>query len=144
MSAPEGLPLELKLGLRAGSVFYFEARELHSAEPHYFVVANRDPLGDQLVLLTVFSSQLEKIHLRNRARSETVVEISPAEYAAVKVVTAVDCNVIFRRSLDELAALVRQRRVRYHRDLPAAVLEKIRAAIIASPVVDPEDKILVK
>lgn len=144
MSAPEGLPLELKLGLRAGSVFYFEARELHSAEPHYFVVANRDPLGRQLVLLTVFSSQLENIRLRNRTRPETVVEINPAEYAELTMVSAVDCNIIFRRSLDEMIALVRQHRVRYHRDLPAAVLEKIRAAIIASPVVDPEDKDLVK
>ena len=144
MSEPAGLPLELRLGLRAGSVFYFEARELHSTEPHYFVVANRDPLGRRLVLLAVFSSQLEKIRLRNRTRPETVVEISPVDYAELKTLSAVDCNVIFRRSLDEMTTLVRQHRVRYHRDLPVAVVEKIRAAIVASPVVDPEDKELVK
>lgn len=143
MSAPDGLPLELKLGLRAGSVYYFEARELHSLEPHYFVVVNRDPLGSQLVLLTVFSSQLEKIRLRNRARPETVVEISPVEYAELKVASAVDCNDIFRRSLDEMAGLVRQRRVRYQHDLPADVLKRVRDAILASPVVDPEDKNLI-
>jgi len=47
------LPLELRLGLRAGSVFYFQARELSSAQPHFFVVVNVDPLRDELLLLTV-------------------------------------------------------------------------------------------
>jgi hypothetical protein len=75
--SPEKLPLELKLGLRSGSVFYFEARELTSTEPHFFVVLNRDPLGEELLLLTVFTSQIDKMRIRNRERPDTIVEFGP-------------------------------------------------------------------
>lgn len=51
--ADEPLPLELRLGLRAGSVFYFQSRELTSEQPHFFVVVNRDPLSTKLVLVTI-------------------------------------------------------------------------------------------
>lgn len=141
---PEKLPLELRVGLRPGSVFYFAARELSSIEPHFFVVLNRDPLAQKLVLLTVFTSQIEKVRLRNRARPETVVEFGPADYAALKLPTAVDGNVLFQRSLDELADLVKRREVRYHPDLSADLLERLRRAVLASPVIEEEDKDLIR
>ena len=62
----EKLPLELKLGLRTGSVFYFQAREMLSEKPYFFVVVNADPLRDELLLLTVFTSQIDKVRQRNR------------------------------------------------------------------------------
>jgi hypothetical protein len=46
----EKLPLELRLGLRAGSVYYFQSRELTSELPHFFILVNRDPKGKQLLL----------------------------------------------------------------------------------------------
>ena len=33
-----GIPWEIRLTLRAGSVYYFQEHGLTSAEPHYFVV----------------------------------------------------------------------------------------------------------
>ena len=76
----ERLPLELRTGLRAGSVFYFRTRELTSPEPHFFIVVNRDPLGSELLLLTIVTSNLAGVRRRNRDRMQTVVEITPAEY----------------------------------------------------------------
>jgi len=76
----EKLPLELKLGLRTGSVFYFRARELTSDLPHFFVVLNQNPLEEKLLLLTVFTSQIDKVRLRNRERPHTVVEFGPEDY----------------------------------------------------------------
>ncbi len=67
---------------------------------------------------------------RNRNRLETIVEIAPAEYKEFKVLSAVDCNVVIEKPLSELAGMVRRKEVRYHRDLPGAVL--------ASPLV-PDD-----
>ena len=143
MSPPPELPLELKLGLRSGSVYYFEARELRSTEPHYFVVVNREPLDRQLLLLTVFSSKIDKVRLRNRERPQTVVEISPAEYQDLKVPSAIDCNVVYHRTLGEMAEMIRRKIVCYHRDLPTPILARVLAAIRASPVVDPADKALI-
>jgi hypothetical protein len=63
-----------------------QARELSSDQPHFFVVLNRDPLGQDLLLLTVFTSKIEKVRLRG-----------------------------------------------YHPDLPAPLLERLRAAALAGP-----------
>ena len=141
---PEKLPLELKVGLRAGSVFYFQARELSSAQPHFFVVINRDPLGQDLLLLTVFTSQIEKVRLRNRERPETVVEFDRPDYKPLTGPTAVDGNMIIRRSVSEMADLVRRNAVGYHPDLPAPLLERLRAAALASPIIEDEDKDLIR
>ena len=58
------LPLEIRLSLRQGTVYYMAERGLSSVEPHYFVVLNRNPLGSKLLLLLVASSQVEKAQKR--------------------------------------------------------------------------------
>ncbi len=140
--AGDALPMELRLGLRAGSVFYFQSRELSSAEPHFFVVVNRDPIANRLLLLTIVTSKVEKVRFRNRERSHTVVEISPTEYDEFSVLSAIDCNVVLEKPLSELVGLVKRQEVRYHKNLPLAVFGKIRTAILASPLVEEELKAL--
>lgn len=136
----EPLPTELRLGLRAGSVFYFQSRELTSERPHFFVVVNRDPLRSELLLLTIVTSNIADVQTRNRTRMETVVEISPREYTEFTKQSAIDCNVVIEKPLAELAGMVRRNEVRYHRDLPAELFTKVRAAILASPLVPDELK----
>ena len=138
------LPLELRLGLRAGSVFYFKAREMLSELSHFFVVVNADPLRHELLLMTVFTSQVDKVKHRNRERPDTVVEFGPADYATLDKPTTVDGNVIVRRSLTEMADLVQRKEMCYHPDLPEALLERIREAILRSPVIEDEDKDLIR
>ncbi len=118
MGEEPSLPVELRLGLRAGSVYYFQSRELTSGEPHFFVVVNREPITTRLLLLTIVTSKVEKARLRNRERPHTLVEISPKEYNEFKVLSAVDCNVLVEKPLSELAGLVKRKEVRYHKDLP--------------------------
>ena len=136
----EPLPPELRLGLRAGSVFYFQSRELTSEKPHFFVVVNRDPLRSELLLLTIVTSNIPDVRTRNRSRMETVVEITPAEYNEFKLHSAIDCNVLIEKPLAELAGMVRRKEVRYHHDLPAEIFAKIRSAILVSPLVADELK----
>ena len=136
----ERLPAELRLGLRAGSVFYFQSRELTSAQPHFFVMVNREPLHSRLLLLTIVTSNIADVRTRNRSRMETVVEITPREYAEFTKHSAIDCNVVIQKPLAELAGMVRRKEVRYHRDLPAEIFTKVRAAILASPLVADELK----
>ena len=134
----ERLPTELRLGLRSGSVFYFQTRELTSEKPHFFVVVNRQPLRSQLLLLTIVTSNIADVRTRNRSRMETVVEITPREYAEFTKHSAIDCNVVLEKPLAELAAMVKRNEVRYHRDLPAPIFARVRTAILASPLV-PDD-----
>jgi hypothetical protein len=136
----ERLPLELRVGLRAGNVYYFRSRELTSERPHFFIVVNRDPIGSQLLLLTIVTSNVTDARIRNRNRLQTIVEITPAEYREFKVHSVVDCNVVLEKPLAELAGMVRRNEVRYHRDLPPNIFEKIRAGVLASPLVADELK----
>jgi hypothetical protein len=130
--ASEPLPMELRLGLRAGSVYYFQSRELSSGQPHFFIVVNRDPITTKLLLLTIVTSKVDKVRIRNRERPHTVVEISPQEYSEFTMLSAVDCNVVLEKSLTELAGLVRRKEVRYHKDLSPEIFGKIKAAILAA------------
>ena len=136
----ESLPLELRLGLRAGSVYYFQTRELTSGQPHFFVVANRDPIGTKRVLLTIVTSKVEAVRRRNRERPQTFIEISPTDYDELKVNSAIDCNVVLEKPLSELAGMVQRKEVLYHRGLPANIFASLKAAIVASPVVPDELK----
>ena len=136
----ERLPLELRVGLRAGSVYYFRSRELTSERPHFFIVVNRDPIGSQLLLLTIVTSNVADARTRNRNRLQTIVEITPAEYREFKVHSVVDCNVVLEKPLSELSGMVRRNEVRYHCDLPAEIFAKIKTAVLASPLVPDELK----
>ena len=136
----ESLPLELRLGLRPGSVYYFQSRELASEQPHFFIVVNRNPIGTKRVLLTIVTSKVEAVRRRNRERPETFIEISPADYDELKVESAIDCNVVIEKPLSELVGMVQRKEVRYHRDLPVQIFGKLKAAVIASSVVAPEIK----
>lgn len=131
--AGERLPLELRTGLRAGSVFYFQSRELTSAEPHFFVVINRDPLGTELLLLTIVTSNLAGVRVRNRTRRQTVVEITPADYPEFTLPSAIDCNSIFEKPLSDLAEMVRRKEVRYHNDLPQEIFGRCERRFSQAP-----------
>jgi hypothetical protein len=48
---------KLRLTLREGSVYYFTERSLTSAEPHYFIVVNSNPITQELLLLGVVTSK---------------------------------------------------------------------------------------
>ena len=142
--APE-VPLELRLTLRAGTVYYFQHRELTSPEPHYFIVVNTDPLHDQVLLLAVASSKVANVRERRRQMpAETVVEISPTEYAEFRVPTVVDCNRVFRKSLTELIDDRKRGLVKPKNDLPREALLRIQTGIKTSPLVEEEAKMLIK
>ena len=44
-------PPEIRLCLRAGSVYYFQERGLTSPEPHFFIVANQRPIEQQVLFV---------------------------------------------------------------------------------------------
>lgn len=138
----ETLPVELRFGLHPGNVYYFQTRELSSPEPHFFVVVNREPITTKILLLTIVTSKVDKVRLRNRERLHTVVEISPKEYDEFKLLSAVDCNVVLEKPLAELVGLVKRKEVRYHKDLPPEIFAKVKNAILSSPLVADELKLL--
>lgn len=93
-------------GIQTGSVFYFEEDTISSTEPHYFIVLNRNPKTEEMLILAIASSQVEKRKERITKLGfsiETLVEISPTEYTLFTKETVIDCNRAFEKSIQSLA-----------------------------------------
>ena len=138
------VPLELRLSLREGSIFYFTERRLTSAEPHFHIVVN-DALRQQALLLTVVTSKVEKIRYRRRDRLDTLVELGPDDLPELLTrPSIVDCNRVTRIGLDEFCdRWARKEIASFDKDLPASLRNALRKAIHASPIVPDEIKSLV-
>lgn len=139
----ERAPYALRLTLRAGSVYYFPDRALTSSEPHFFIVVNRQPLRDELLLLSVVTSQVDKVKRMRQTLPGTVVDLDPVLYEELSKPSVVDGNQLFPKTLEEFSGLFMRREIRHHKDLPAGLLKQIRAAIQASPLVAQEHKELI-
>jgi hypothetical protein len=88
MGAP-GLPPILRLTLRQGATYYFAHRELTSAQPHYFIAVNADPLAGTILAMVVGTSKVDAaLERRAGLPPETVVVVEPEEYADFSKPTA--------------------------------------------------------
>lgn len=138
-----GLPWEIRLTLRTGSVYYFVDRGLNSPEPHYFIVINSDPIGQEVLVLNVITSQVEKVRQRRSSLPGTLVEIQPADYDELTKPSIVDCNNVFRRSLAELVEMNLHGAVVAKMQVPDEIIAALRAAVLTSPVVEQDIKDLI-
>jgi|SRR5438552_5717792 len=138
------VPIELRLSLREGSVFYFQERTLSSAEAHFHIVVN-DPLSQQVLLLTVVTSKIEKVKYRRRDCLETLVELAAADLPQILTrPSIVDCNRLIRIPLDEFCdRWTRKEIYSFDKDLPLFLRKALRKAIHASRIVPDEIKALV-
>lgn len=132
--------LDVRSTIQPGSVYYFRDRDLTSTDPHYFIVVNKNPRTDQILLLVCSSSQLEKVRNRRALRPATVVEISPRQYPDFTCDSIVDCNTVFERSIPELQQKHDAGRLRVQTVIAPDILEKLRDAVLESNQVEEEVK----
>lgn len=140
------IPIEIRLSLRQGTVYYMAERGLSSTEPHYFIVLNRKPLESKILLLLVASSQVEKSLKRITRKNlppESLVVINDTEYDDFTKESSIDCNKLFNKSLEELCEQWKKKEVRAHKDLPRELVEKLIEGVMASPMISEEDKALI-
>ena len=142
--AAQRIDPKLRLTLREGSVYYFTERSLTSAEPHYFVVVNSNPIGQELLLLGVVTSKVAQVKQRRRDSAESLVEISPRDFEIFRKLSIVDCNDLKQIRLVEFSGRFLRNEICYFdKDLPASLRNAVRRAIHASPIVPDEIKALV-
>lgn len=135
------VPLEIRLSLRAGTVYYMADRNLTSLQPHYFVVVNSNPLGDEILLLAVASSQIDSVKRRRfREPDNTIVEISAADYADFTKDTIIDCNQVFTKSLIDLCEQWRRKEIVPKQDIPKEILARLQQGVLESRLVSETDK----
>jgi len=142
--APSGIDLKLRLTLREGTVYYFTERTLTSAEPHYFIVVNSDPLTQQVLLLSVVTSKVEEVKRRRADCLARVVELSPKDFKVFTKLSIVDCNSLKTIPLAEFSERFARKEIQcFDKDLPLALRKALRRAIHASNILADELKALV-
>ncbi len=135
------LPLELALTLRQGTVYKMAHRHVTSELPHFMVVLNQNPQTDTVLVLGVFSSQVESTRMRCRLfPKETVVVVTPEEYNELTVESVIDCNSVKELPLSDLVQKFITRDLQNCTDLPAVVVGRIVVGDEVSPMVSPRLK----
>lgn len=137
--------IRIKAAIRLGSVYYFPEESFKSLEPHYFIVINTDPYRDTVILLVCASSQIDTVHrYRNTCPIETIVEITPAQYAGFKVNSIIDCNNVIEKSIDQLIEKLEQNKLKIKEEMDASLVQKLREGAISSPLIERRIKELLK
>ncbi len=133
----------LRLTLREGCVYYLTERHLTSPEPHYCIVVNSDPLIQQVLLLSVVTSQVESVKFFRRNCPETLVELTPDIFDVLKKPSIVDCNDLVQVPLADFIARYLRKEIKCFKDLSVALRKQLRQAIHASKILTAEMKALV-
>ena len=140
------IPFDIKFTLRRGTVYYLQHRGLSSSEPHYFIVLNSAPMEQRVILMSVFTSQIEKQEraiTRAGHREETLVRINPSDYSELSKDSCVNCNKVFSKPLAELIQNWPNMAKKLI-DLPGDILEKILTGVELSSLVSEEEKALIR
>jgi hypothetical protein len=133
--------VQIRSSIRRGSVYYFKEHSFSSDVSHYFIVLNRYPATDRVLLLVCPSSQIEKVrHRRRNLPAGTLVEIKQDEYLDFAVDSIVDCNTVIQKTVGELVSKLSQGNLKVKSTMPMEILGKLRSAVQLSPMVSEEDK----
>lgn len=141
---PPEIDVKLRLTLREGSFYYFTERSLTSSEPHYFIVVSAAPLTQPILILTLVTSKVEEVKKRRSDCPETLVELSPTDFDALRKPSIVDCNSVKTIPLTEFNERFVRHEIRsFDKDLPVVLRKALRKAIHASSIVPGEIKALI-
>lgn len=130
--------IQIKSTIKPGSVYYFVEETLSSNEPHYFIVINKNPHSDRIILLVCSSSQIKITKYRRRYLKETLVEITKEQYEGFTRDSIVDCNDVFDKTIDQIILKLKKGELKPKREMDISIVEKLRNAVCKSPSVDPD------
>lgn len=129
--------IQIKSTIRVGSVYYFSEESLKSPEPHYFIVLNINPHDDTIIFLVCASSQINKVvNRRKTCPKSTLVKITPTQYPDFKVMSIVDCNNVFERTVDQLIEKLASNKLRLKTDMDVDLIHQLRRGVIDSPLIE--------
>jgi len=139
--------VRIRAGIKTGTVYYFKEESHEQDAPwHHFVVINSRPASDSILILVCASSQVEKIKKnRKNLPSETLVEVSHLEYKDFVLPTIFDCNTVYEKTISYSIKKLQDGKLgAYNVDMDLKTVEKLKAGVLASPLVRRELKKIVK
>ena len=136
----------IRASIKAGSVYYFPEESFSPEHQyHYFVVLNRNPDTDEVIVLACGSSKILKTLSRRRyCARETFVIITPKEYSGFSEETIFDCNRTINPTLDDITAKYGDGSLKVKEEMGMSLVNKLRQGVIASREIELRIKALLK
>lgn len=129
--------VHIRATIKEGAIYYFIEDSFGSKEPHFFVVLNRNPLTDEILILVNATTKIEKRReARKRLPPETLVEISSVDCSVLRENSLIDCNSITEKTVDTLIEKLGKSELRVCFEmLKPELLQRLREGVLASPIV---------
>lgn len=138
--------IRVPLCIEQGCVFNFYidfGTTARQSKNRYFVVLNKNPKTDLLLIMITPTSQVNKKRdfiKRAGISEQTIVSVSPSEYPTFKTESAFNCNDVIEVSMKDLIRKIEEDGSMNYQKIPDSVLAKIIIGINASPRVSPAIK----
>lgn len=132
--------------LKSGAVFYFAEETFSSDEPHFFIVLNKNPLGDSVIFMVSTTSKVEeRTNWAERAgvSAETLVKVDGSRCSFLTKSSVMNCNDIVRKPLQSLIDKFQNRELGLKGEVSDEVLSEIISGVKKSPLVDEYTKELI-
>ena len=135
----------IKATIRPGSVYYFPEDSFNTEQPHYFIVINKAPLTETLIILVCASSQIDKVRARRVAcPPDTLVEIKPEQYSDFRVNSIIDCNYVLEKSIEQLVEKLIDRKLVLKGEMEMKIVEQLREGVLNSSLIENRLKELIR
>ena len=144
------IPVKIRISLliEQGSVFNFHVDFRDSkrqSKNRYFVVLNRNPKIDAVLLMITSTTQIAKRKAfvkRVGISEQTIVVVSPKEYSVFSTESAFNCNDVFEVSMQDLIRKIEDTGSMNYPKIPDGILSKLITGVKQSPQVSPAVKAL--
>ena len=144
------IPVKIRISLliEQGSVFNFRIDfpdSKRQSKNRYFVVLNRNPKVDAVLLMVTSTTQIAKrkeFIKRAGISEQTIVVVSPKEYSVFSMESAFNCNDIFEVSIQDLIRKIEDTGSMNYPKIPDGILSKLIIGVKESPQVSPAIKVL--
>jgi hypothetical protein len=134
---PEIIPASIK----PGTVYYFQEERYSSSHKHYFVVINKDPLTDEVLLLACASSKIdETLARRPYCSKNTFVIITPEQYDKFTSKSIFDCNRVLRKNISQIIHKYNDGELSIETEMDTGIVDSLRKAVLASNQIPPRIK----
>lgn len=130
------MPIELSLdafvniAIRSGSVLYYKDTQMPYC--HYYIIINRDPIEDELLIMTMARSNYQRIcemvRLKENGSDQAFVYISHTETKIFPKDTGIDCGTLHTIRSHEILSLYSSGKLKWKGYLEKVHFDKIITA----------------
>lgn len=135
------IPADIKIHttLEQGFTYYFPEESFKSAEPHYFVILNKNPNKDNYIIFVNATSRIEKtkrIQKLHKLPVESFVKVRARECSCLKKDSIFNCNSVLKKSTQSLVDKLNDNNLKFKGKMPEMILQKLIDGVRKSPLVE--------